>query len=128
MNILNTLYKLDDTSLEEQFCNFWYAVDEGDFELATRYGLCYNFKEYVLAPYCFKYETVDNFLVEIFKLWPKYSGNEEYPTKVSSNEIFDYNRHTAMFDKSTEYGKLRWELFEFIYDVCNARLKSSKYQ
>ena len=128
MNTLNTLYKLDDTTLEEQFCNFWHSVDEGDFKLVTKYGLCYNFKEYASECQGYKITSyMNNFLIRIFNLWPKYSGKEDYPIKVSSSAELDYNYCNNMFDKSTEYGKLRWELFEFIYDVCTARLKSSNY-
>lgn len=58
-------------------------------------------------------------LEELFIKWPKYSGLREFPVPATSPEHFGsplnaYNCGTKNFwDRSTEYGALRWELLEF---------------
>lgn len=59
-------------------------------------------------------------LRELFKTWPKYSGNREYPIQVEDEDpeaTYIYCKN--MWDKSTEYGQLRWELL----DHCIAQLQ-----
>lgn len=59
-------------------------------------------------------------LDELFKTWPKYSGNGEFPIQVEDEDPeAAYLYCKKMWDKSTEYGQLRWELL----DHCIAQLQ-----
>lgn len=56
----------------------------------------------------------------LFKTWPKYSGNQEFPIQVGDEgPAATYLYCKNMWDKSTEYGQLRWELL----DHCIAQLQ-----
>ena len=59
-------------------------------------------------------------LTELFKSWAKFSGNEEFPVQEGDvNPEWSYAYNKKMWDKSTEYGQLRWELL----DHCIAQLQ-----
>lgn len=59
-------------------------------------------------------------LAELFQTWPKYSGKHECPIQVGSKDPeATYLYCENMWDKSTEYGQLRWELL----DHCIAQLQ-----
>jgi hypothetical protein len=66
----------------------------------------------------------------MFSEWPKFSGSLDYP--IPSN-LFGAQRaylvafnQDAMWDKTTEYGLLRWELLEWLIESLKTELDSSK--
>jgi len=77
------------------------AYIDGKFkseETKVSYGLCYNV-------------IVGIDVVDIFRTWPNYSGNDSYPIEGSCGEYFvcGATRH----DVTTIYGKLRMELAKY---------------
>ena len=61
-------------------------------------------------------------LDELFKTWPKYSGNREFPIQVEGEDpqaTYIYCKN--MWSNSTEYGQLRWELLNY----CIAQLQKA---
>lgn len=111
---------------------------ENSFSLSS--GLCGNisFIRYKLEPCLVSgWLTMSNdYLIrmrEIFKVWPKFSGDLDYP--IPSHEVVngdnsgrdglshrDMYRHISacrlysMYDRNTEYGRLRLELLDFVIE------------
>lgn len=104
--------------LEKKFVEFYENVIGGKFVLMDYVGICVNFDTYRTHPV----------LNELIQQWGKYSGRVAYPICVYGYDpqFLYYNaaNERTMWDKSTEYGRLRWELFEFIYNKCKERLSN----
>lgn len=67
--------------------------------------------------------AVRGLLDELFERWPKYSGTKDFPIRSpfpGLTEIEIYHNCSNLWDRSTEYGALRWELLEF----CIAQLEN----
>ena len=58
-----------------------------------------------------------DYLTQLFAKWPKHSGDKVYPvphpTESSGTAYDDAEETESLWDPSTEYGALRWELLEF---------------
>lgn len=67
-------------------------------------------------------DIIEERMDKLFRIWPHYSGDLDYPVPgedsslMSPREEFDYHldNNLSMWDKSTEYGQLRWDLLEFM--------------
>lgn len=68
---------------------------------------------------------IDDLLADVMGTWPKSTGSVNFPVPgtngLSNTAMYvDCSRHKeSMWDKSTEYGQLRWELL----DHCIAQLQ-----
>jgi len=78
--------------LEQLYLQFWEDVENGSFKIALWSGICKNFNMFLR------------------------SKKKSSLTPIRSR-VFLKSYHKS-WDKSTEYGKLRWELFDFIKDEC----------
>jgi hypothetical protein len=57
-------------------------------------------------------------LMKLFKMWPKFSGSLLYPVPHSGiGASLAYNTIQDLWDKSTEYGRDRWEFLDFLIEV-----------
>lgn len=91
----------------------------------SQQGICGNVSlqlEHWGVPY-HERQRASTRLYELFMLWPKRSPNPSYPvsTVVDSCEARrQYRRaaqpHSLLWDRRTKYGKLRWELLEFVIE------------
>ena len=116
--------------LDKKFVEFYEAVISGNFVLSNHTGICVAFDCY-LVECSFTDPCVENcygFLSQISSQWDKFSGNRDYPIPSYTSPYDVYwitERKGTMWDKSTKYGRLRWELFEFIYNKCKERLEGN---
>ena len=63
-------------------------------------------------------ELPEAVLVPLFRQWPKFSGVDKYPVP-STKKVYTAKEQFTMagdtkWDKRTKYGRLRWELLDFI--------------
>ena len=81
-------------------------------------GICNAVKHY-LESHSDNYFTVhDSYTIyELMKDWPKHSGNNEFPITVRGiNPMKEYIDYYDKWDRKTEYGRLRWELLEWLIE------------
>lgn len=82
-------------------------------------GLCDNI-------YCmledYTYTISDNIMHKMFKMWPKFSGNIEYPIPGGRKAYTESYDNKTLWDKSSEYGQLRWELLDFMIETLQTEL------
>lgn len=87
-------------------------------------GMCHDFFT------CLEYEDID----EMFNCWENRSGNRAYPVPVNKRATRDrkfvfidlsrtmfHDTHN-MYDKSTEYGRLRWKLLKHCVEYITKEL------
>lgn len=59
-------------------------------------------------------------LKDVMAKWPKYSGSRLYPVPVDEdnkgNPTSAYYFYKELWDKNTEYGRLRWELLDWLIE------------
>lgn len=102
--------------LQHAFLKFVETIEDGSFGLHTSVGICSNFWRY-----CLNWEA-DVFLKQIFPLWEKFSGEVSFPIKGGEKMYLSSLYAGTLWDKSQEYGKLRWELLYFIRDYCYTQI------
>ena len=86
----------------------------------TLFGICTNVFP---SEYYTKFNSDDmGVLYTLFGSWENFSGNFGYPI-VDSGAIYKFSDAKILYkttknkwDKSTEYGQLRWELLDFLID------------
>ena len=61
----------------------------------------------------FSAQVVDEWLLEKFQKWPKFSGRRCYPVPSPDWRAYMTANHTEMWSPSHPYGALRRELLEF---------------
>jgi len=62
-------------------------------------------------------------LTEFFESWPKYSGRYVFPITIKDFDAGDLYVNTInQWDKSTEYGQLRWELVDHMINEIEKEL------
>lgn len=73
--------------------------------------------------------TQYDILFSAFQHWPKYSGMPCYPVPGPStgenSAISAYNRAEDCWDRSTEYGQMRWELLDFSIEFLTLLLQAA---
>ena len=65
--------------------------------------------------------------VEILEKWSKYTGNNCYPVpdpELSPAKAF--TKTMNLWDRSTKYGRNRWELVNFLIEELSKDVKSNK--
>lgn len=120
--------KTEDKSYEELYIEFYEAVVDGSFNLLRPYGICYNFYTYHdKSKDDSNYPKSVYFIMNIYKNWPEFSGNMDYPIKsMNKTPEEEYQFTGDLWDKETAYGEARWELFEYIYEVCKDRIATNQ--
>ena len=79
-------------------------------------GICDSVRRY-LEGHSDNYFTVwdSHTIYELMREWPKHSGNNEFPITVRGiNPMKEYLGCYDKWDRKTEYGRLRWELLEWL--------------
>lgn len=78
-------------------------------------GICYQVDEYVRFKSGGIAGAVQELMYKLFAKWPKYSGLRDFPIPdVTYHPSDAYQVKSKQYwDRSTEYGALRWELLEF---------------
>lgn len=66
-------------------------------------------------------------LKEVMAKWPKSSGSRLYPVPSPDPESpsVAYYTHNDLWNKNTEYGRLRWELLDWLSPENYARMKAA---
>jgi len=83
-------------------------------------GICSNL-HYICRDWYWKdwdiaewsYELGTNILDYYFEQWEHFSGNIEYPIEGSPDE---YGMQGDMWDETNEWGKLRWDLLDYLIE------------
>lgn len=71
------------------------------------------------------YEKVEKFLAKcVFAKWPKFSGKLYAPIPHVDGAYIAFARIYNKWDKSTEYGCLRWELLDFLIEEISKQIES----
>lgn len=95
------------------------------------YGICLNVG--VCTEYDGENQSVHQWLQDAAKTWPKYSGSRAYPVPCpqggNPEQAFDAawmptsaRSGPVLWDKSTPYGALRYELLDFFIAKLTAEL------
>lgn len=85
-------------------------------------GICHN----VETNLYYHYED-QMLLQDLMKAWPKYSGYWKFPIpdpmKPDNQDeaMWIYYKTHSMWDKTTAYGRLRWELLEWMIEQLEKR-------
>lgn len=62
-------------------------------------------------------DQVERELVRVFRRWDHWSGSYEYPVPAPSGchtgEFYEARQKGRLWDRTTEYGQLRWQLLDF---------------
>lgn len=61
-------------------------------------------------------ENAWKMLEKLFVKWPKFSGNPNYPINGGARAYNKAKSSTALWDRNTDYGILRWELLEWLIE------------
>jgi len=94
--------------------------DEGPTYVS--FGICTNVKSltsnYDGSPTAIMYD--------LFKSWPKFSGDKYYPVPSPSgcNASLEYDDSFDLWDKTTEYGRSRWELLDFMISELQTEINA----
>lgn len=70
---------------------------------------------------------------DMFKKWPHFSGNEVYPVPSTVRARWESPKDAFMsiknlWSKRTNYGRLRWDLLEFMIDQTQKDIQNMKCQ
>ena len=79
-----------------------------------RCGICKNLNDLVDLN-----RKTDDFFVNLMKSWPKFSGIILFPVSDWGNYCYAKNNGT-LWDKSTDEGRLRFELLDYLIETCEA--------
>lgn len=82
-------------------------------------GICCAVERFFMRKDIRLQEKDGNMMRSIMRKWPKYSGRSYYPIPAVTepDPYFEYHKHTNLWSKETEYGRLRWELLEFCIET-----------
>lgn len=87
-------------------------------------GLCYNLERVGF------WDTRGEKLRSLFRSWPLFSGNIEYPVHrgIKSMANHAYNKTTDMWDQKTVYGRNRLDLLNWCIEQLEAKEKPVEYK
>lgn len=71
-------------------------------------------------------------LIDLFERWPKFSGHIGFPVPapkewgVDASDAYTLTQEAdTLWDRSTEYGRLRWELLDFLITELEKEVNAS---
>lgn len=107
--------------------NFLRAFEKALIEIKDgppypRTGICKNVERCLPAKYIWGDVGGELLLVSLFRLWPKYSGMCGYPVPFNGGVISAYINE-PLWDCSTQYGRNRWELLDFLLEQVQAMIR-----
>lgn len=91
--------------------------DIKEHRILNSVGICGNVYEHGMQNDSLSYEEVVKVGAlsrNIFNFWPKFSGNIVYPIRETRCSYENASCNRTLWDKNTPYGKLRWELLDFM--------------
>lgn len=91
-----------------------------------RAGICWNVEYECLSNFggniMFGCPPARNVVNELFIKFPNFSGVLAYPLPGGLDKYCDAVNSNTLWDKSSEYGQLRWELLDFMIDTLQTEL------
>lgn len=92
-------------------------------------GICAAVQEYITDGNTGRYvyfREDESVLYRVMNQWPKHSGDREFPIKVvgSGPGSQQYIKCNDKWNKTTQYGQLRWELLEWLIDKLEKELNA----
>lgn len=90
------------------------GVESDDFY--SDVGICNNINNTRDIDLYTNIDDIYDLLYEAFAVWPKFSGDLDYPVPHKYSGSAGYYRNTNKWDITTQYGKDRMELLEFMID------------
>ena len=88
-------------------------------------GICSNWDSELEHIDDYRYRTADDWFDETVRKWPHFSGSISYPiwNRQDMSAPSDQYAHAfacgTLWDNSTEYGRLRWELLAFLLEEAS---------
>lgn len=97
------------------------ALEGAKEEINAHTGICHQDRIVTLKHSQRLGGAAEDLLQELLEGWPKFSGDESYPINSDKNEYpkveyINASLSVTLWDKNTEYGKLRWELLEYLIE------------
>lgn len=90
------------------------------------YSICHNFDlviDRILLDDDVSYNQADDWLGKTIQKWPKFSGDFNYPIwdrmSTPREQFWDARDSGNLWNNSTEYGRLRWELLAFLLEEAS---------
>ena len=110
-------------------------IKEGNFN--NYYGICGNIEHKVINAIEVKFpeyafDNDENFmnlwriLKEAFYIWPKFSGDADYPINDPHEIETPYNVYTQNHKWIGEYGALRFELLDHVIDFLEREIEKEE--
>ena len=92
------------------------AIKEDSTYRVSGIGICGCVRAYYLNRDGLISNVRDQFVIEkLIEGWPKHSGVMEFPISVGKISPWrEYTRCNNKWNRKTEYGRLRWELLEWL--------------
>ena len=98
-----------------EIVNLLEAIRDGGPDRGDQ-GICYHVE--------YDWETGQQYIEKwwdtsaaAFRAWPLFSGDYNYPITTGDQQDWEFDEAQArstMWDRSTEYGRLRWELLDHL--------------
>ena len=77
-----------------------------------------------LGVMCF--DETDVFLQTVFAKWPHYNENNAYPIPGGFHAYHKARRKGTLWTKHSEYGRLRWDLLEYLINVVTNKVAADE--
>lgn len=104
-------------SLRKRICDALIETRDGNVDDSV--GICTNVYDKIFEALDLftTRRHIDGLLTSAAEAWPKYSGSSHYPVP-GGEHAYHYSGRNK-WDRSTEYGRLRWELLDHMIDYFN---------
>lgn len=97
-----------------------------DSKKSSTYGICTSLRVYMTER---GYENIPwTYMKAIFQKWPHFSDDVWYPIPAvtQSSPMSEYLACNNRWSKRTKYGRLRWDLLEFMIDRIRKDIRNMK--
>lgn len=90
-------------------------------------GICWNVECHCISKFgeggfTEALKGIRKIMHDVFHRFPKFSGDEVFPIPGGANEYYKAVGNNTLWDKSSEYGQLRWELLDFMIETLQIEL------
>lgn len=105
--------------MDRHILNALYDIKNGNYSETC--GICHAMTSYF-------YDTGIQFIPDVvykrlycfYEKWPHYSGSKAYPVPHPKGEEIGYDLRKNFWSKRSKYGKLRWDLVNFMIKELEA--------
>ena len=111
----------------KEFLSIIQSIKSGIIDIETGLGICTNV---VYNSMDILYEDVREIFKELrIDQWEHFSGCYEFPIpstnkKLSNEDLYEATEN--LWDRRTKYGRLRWDLLDYLINQAEAKLNASQ--